>query len=94
MASFKSYCRHQGHIEGQLEWLVSAFSASCASLLPRGIEIFDAAFFNIPDQARLPFFRSSRGLSIHRPTNACQEVRGMDPEQRIFMETGRALRSH
>ncbi|CAE7555456.1 ppsA [Symbiodinium natans] len=46
MASFKSYCRHQGHIEG--------------------IEIFDAAFFNIPDQ----------------------EVRGMDPEQRIFMETG------
>ena len=46
MASSKSYCRHQGHIEG--------------------IEIFDAAFFNIPEQ----------------------DVRGMDPEQRIFMETG------
>ncbi|CAL1146786.1 unnamed protein product, partial [Cladocopium goreaui] len=46
MASFKSYCRHQGHIEG--------------------IEIFDAGFFNIPEQ----------------------DVRGMDPEQRIFMETG------
>ncbi|CAJ1370605.1 unnamed protein product [Effrenium voratum] len=46
MSSFKSYCRHQGHIEG--------------------IEIFDAAFFNLPEQ----------------------DVRGMDPEQRIFMETG------
>eukprot|EP00930_Biecheleria_cincta_P069848 TRINITY_DN57531_c0_g1_i1.p1 TRINITY_DN57531_c0_g1~~TRINITY_DN57531_c0_g1_i1.p1 ORF type:complete len:977 (-),score=183.99 TRINITY_DN57531_c0_g1_i1:181-3111(-) len=46
IASFKSYCRHQGHIEG--------------------IEIFDADFFNI----------------------ATQEVRGMDPEQRILMETG------
>lgn len=46
MTSFKSYCRHQGHIEG--------------------IEIFDADFFNI----------------------ANQEVRGMDPEQRILMETG------
>ncbi|CAK9088204.1 Phenolphthiocerol/phthiocerol polyketide synthase subunit C ((Phenol)carboxyphthiodiolenone synthase subunit D) (Beta-ketoacyl-acyl-carrier-protein synthase I) (Phthiocerol synthesis polyketide synthase type I PpsD) [Durusdinium trenchii] len=46
MSSFKSYCRHQGHIEG--------------------IEIFDASFFNIMEQ----------------------EVRGMDPEQRIFMETG------
>eukprot|EP00931_Biecheleriopsis_adriatica_P065267 TRINITY_DN39857_c0_g1_i1.p1 TRINITY_DN39857_c0_g1~~TRINITY_DN39857_c0_g1_i1.p1 ORF type:complete len:972 (-),score=235.25 TRINITY_DN39857_c0_g1_i1:28-2943(-) len=46
ISSFKSYCRHQGHIEG--------------------IEIFDAAFFTIPEQ----------------------EVKGMDPEQRIFMETG------
>ena len=55
MASFKSYCRHQGHIEGAERGL-----SSCTALLPaffawsfcRGIEIFDAAFFNIPDQER------------------------------------------
>lgn len=48
----KSYCRHQGQIEG--------------------IDIFDAGFFNIPDQ----------------------EALGMDPEQRILMETGWLSMSH
>mmetsp|Transcript_113956 Transcript_113956/g.302855 ORF Transcript_113956/g.302855 Transcript_113956/m.302855 type:complete len:958 (-) Transcript_113956:111-2984(-) len=42
----KSYCRHQGHVEG--------------------IDIFDASFFNLPEQ----------------------EAYGMDPEQRLVMETG------
>lgn len=42
----KSYCRHQGHLEG--------------------IELFDASFFGIPQQ----------------------EAYGMDPEQRIVLETG------
>merc|ERR1719401_786367 len=42
----RSYCRHQGHIEG--------------------IEVFDSSFFNIPQS----------------------EVYGMDPEQRIVLETG------
>eukprot|EP00439_Symbiodinium_sp_Y106_P055127 s1840_g7.t1 len=63
MASFKSYCRHQGHIEG--------------------IEIFDAAFFNIPDQEREGWLQQ-----LVYSTEDLLAVRGMDPEQRIFMETG------
>ena len=50
MASFKSYCRHQGHIEGAAA--SHLFRASLHGFSCRGIEIFDAAFFNIPDQDR------------------------------------------
>jgi len=42
----KSYCRHQGHVEG--------------------LDIFDASFFNVPEG----------------------EAYGMDPEQRMVLETG------
>jgi len=48
----KSYCRHQGHVEG--------------------IDIFDAGFFNVPEQ----------------------EAYGMDPEQRVLMETGWLSMAH
>jgi len=48
----KSYCQHQGHVEG--------------------IDIFDAGFFNVPEQ----------------------EAYGMDPEQRILMETGWLSMAH
>nr|AQS99216.1 type I polyketide synthase [Gambierdiscus polynesiensis] len=48
----KSYCRHQGHVEG--------------------IDIFDAGFFNVPEQ----------------------EAFGMDPEQRVLMETGWLSMAH
>mmetsp|Transcript_89371 Transcript_89371/g.278043 ORF Transcript_89371/g.278043 Transcript_89371/m.278043 type:complete len:959 (+) Transcript_89371:20-2896(+) len=52
VATGKSYCRHQGHVEG--------------------IDIFDAGFFNLPES----------------------EAYGMDPEQRVLMETGWLAMAH
>jgi len=52
VATGKSYCRHQGHVEG--------------------IDIFDAGFFNLPEQ----------------------EAYGMDPEQRVLMETAWLSMAH